>query len=337
VQIWAASVNARGGLFGREVKVIVQDDGSDPARYASILQDDVQNQGVVAFVGQGAALTMQGGSDYLQHAGVPVFGSECGRDEWFSSNVYAPQCAAFDVQIIGTIRAGVQLTGKTRLGYVFCGEAASCATNDRVIQGGGAQAAGAQVVYRQQISLTQVDFTAECQNAARANVELMFVSADPNTVSRFWTSCQRQGFHAQSVQIGVSASADSNKLPGVENMIVEMPTFPFAGLSGGAFDEYNNALAAFGETNPGPPTSLGWAAAKLFELAATRAAQSRQSITSATLLEAFHTIDNDNVSGLTAALTFTGQTPTPARCYFVSQGDGNGGWKAPYGADPQCL
>src|SRR4029077_2026820 len=133
----------------------------------------------------------------------------------------------YDVQIIGNIRAGVQITGKKRFGYVYCGEAAACATNDRVIQNGGASAAGADLVYRQQISLTQVDFTAECQNAQRANVELMFVAADPNTVNRFWTSCQRQGFHAQAIQLGVSATADSNQAPGVADMIVEMSTFPF--------------------------------------------------------------------------------------------------------------
>jgi hypothetical protein len=52
VQVWAAAVNHRGGLFGRQVQVIVQDDGGDPARFASAVQDLVENRHVIAFVGE---------------------------------------------------------------------------------------------------------------------------------------------------------------------------------------------------------------------------------------------------------------------------------------------
>ncbi|MDQ1492197.1 MAG: branched-chain amino acid transport system substrate-binding protein, partial [Actinomycetota bacterium] len=38
VQMWAASVNRRGGICGRPVQVIVSDDGSDPARYGAAVR-----------------------------------------------------------------------------------------------------------------------------------------------------------------------------------------------------------------------------------------------------------------------------------------------------------
>jgi ABC-type branched-subunit amino acid transport system substrate-binding protein len=82
VQVWAASVNARGGLFGRPVKVIVQDDGGDPARYAAAVQDLVENRGVIAFVGQGAVLSLRGGMRYLSDKGIPVIGNDCAAPEW---------------------------------------------------------------------------------------------------------------------------------------------------------------------------------------------------------------------------------------------------------------
>ena len=72
----------------------------------------------------------------------------------------------------------------------------------------------------------------------------------------------------------------------------------WGGRLGGLLVAFCGALlgvlnASTSRSSPGPATGFGWAAAKLFELAATRAAQHRHSISSATLLEAFHTIDSD--------------------------------------------
>lgn len=39
-QLWAAELNARGGLLGREVRLILLDDRSDPARARELYSDD---------------------------------------------------------------------------------------------------------------------------------------------------------------------------------------------------------------------------------------------------------------------------------------------------------
>lgn len=80
----------------------------------------------------------------------------------------------------------------------------------------------------------------------------------------------------------------------------------------------------------------GWAAAKLLELAATRAAEASNSVSSATLIAALRTVRNDRLGGLVTALDFSGKTPNNANCYFVVQGDGHGGWTAPLGPAAQC-
>jgi branched-chain amino acid transport system substrate-binding protein len=336
VQVWAAAINAKGGLFGRQVRVIVQDDGGDPARYAAAVQDLVENRGVIAFVGQGAGLTAQGGIRYLAQKRIPVIGTECAAPEWWlaSPNNF-PQCADAPYQTYSFISAGVKLTGETSFGFVYCGEASSCTVNAPFYR--DASPAGARTVYGEQISIAQIDFTANCQAAQRAGAKVMAILADPGTIGRFVRSCDRQGYKPQYLGVSISVTGTTNRLPGLERMALGLPTFPFAGVSTPAIDEFHRAMDAYGTGEAGPSDSQGWAAAKLFELAATRAAAASGSLTPETLIAAMRTVKGETLGGLTVALDFTKETPNNQRCAFVMQGDGKGGWIAPFGAGPHCV
>jgi hypothetical protein len=115
-----------------------------------------------------------------------------------------------------------------------------------------------------------------------------------------------------------------------------VPTFPFDGVSTPAIDAFQEAMAAYSNGAPGPAESEGWVAAKLFELAATRAAAATGSLNPTSLIAAMRTIKGETLGGLTVALDFTKPAPNNQRCAFVMQGDGNGGWTAPFGPGPQC-
>lgn len=338
VQVWAASVNAKGGLFGREVKVIVQDDGGDPARYAAAVQDLVENRGVIAFVGQGAVLSMKGGLKYLSDKGIPVIGTDCAAPAWWdpSTNNF-PQCAIALGQSATYVSAGVRLTGKTRIGYVFCGESPACTDGAQYYDNPFSARGGGHTVYRAQISIAQVDFTANCQAAQQANVDIMFVLADPGTLARVVRSCDRQGFKPQYAGISISTLPDSVNLPGLSRLALGVPTFPFEGASTPAIDEFRRAMARYSDARPGPAESEGWAAAKLFELAATRAATAAKSLSPKTLIAAMRTVKGETLGGLTVALDFTTTTPRNQLCAFVMQGDGKGAWNAPFGPGVQCV
>ena len=99
VQVWASAVNARGGIAGHPVQVIVADDQSDPARYRSILKDLVENRKVVAFVGTAAATTVAAGKSYLEQMKVPVVGSGDGSPTWQSSPMHFPVGGSVDALV----------------------------------------------------------------------------------------------------------------------------------------------------------------------------------------------------------------------------------------------
>lgn len=335
VRVWAAQLNSQGGLFGRKVEVIVVDDGGDPARYRSAVQDLVENRKVVAFVGQGAFLSMQGGVSYLEEKGVPVIGGDCGGPLWFSSPVLFPPCTDVVTQILELPAAGVQTTNLKRFGYVTCVELADCKAIDDVYQQ-RIKETGATLVYRGEISITQIDFTSECRAARDAGVELMAIPLDNNTFSRFAQSCDRQGFRPQYVVYAVSVTADTLKIPGFDDVIAVSAVFPFAGVSGGPFDEFHGAYSRFAKETPVDQDALGWVSGKLFQLAATRAAAATRSVNPRSLLDGLRGLSGENLGGLTIPVDFTKATKTPPRCFFVLRADG-GKWTAPFAATPRCL
>src|SRR5207237_10566013 len=51
VRAWAASVGERGGLCGHTARLLLADDGGDPARALSIVQKMVEQDHVVAILG----------------------------------------------------------------------------------------------------------------------------------------------------------------------------------------------------------------------------------------------------------------------------------------------
>jgi branched-chain amino acid transport system substrate-binding protein len=335
VQVWAASVNAKGGLFGRPVQVIVVDDGGDPARYASAVRDLVENRHAVAFVGNGASLAMKGGRSYLESNGIPVIGSDCSVDDWFASAAYFPQCPTFADAVPAIMKAGARVTGKKRFGFVACTEASACTgQKPRLIN--GAKGAGVEIVYQADISLTQVDFTAECRNAQAARVEMLYVAAGPDALLRMARSCSRQGFRPTYVQASISVDGTSKDIDGIDQLVVSLPIFPFQGGTGPGVDAFAAAYKAYAPNVViGPADSFGWAAAKLFELIATNAARATKSVTSKTLTAAGRKLSGETLGGLTVPLTFTSGKATPANCYFAVVATGRK-WSTPLGSGAIC-
>ncbi|HZE65084.1 MAG TPA: ABC transporter substrate-binding protein [Sporichthyaceae bacterium] len=336
VQTWAAATNATGGLFGRKLQVIVVDDGGDPARYASAVRDLVENRGAIAFVGNGASLSMKGGISYLNSKGVPVIGTDCSVPQWFDNPGFFPQCPAFETQVVNVIRAGVEVSGKKRFGYLTCREANACTSQLPLLTADNVRSVGADLVYSATISLTQVDFTAECRNAQEAKVDLFYVAADPNTLARVARSCSRQGYTPQYTQLSITTSVDTATVPGLGNLIVSNTAFPFQGATSPAIDEYTKDFATYVGARPGAAEGLGWAAAKLFQKIATNAALAEHQLSAATLMKAARQINGENLGGLTTKLDFTKGSANPANCYFVVQIK-NAAWSAPKGPAAQCV
>jgi len=337
VQVWATMMNANGGLNGHHVNVVNEDDAGDGGRALSEAKDLVQNRHVIAIVGAPAALTEASWASYINSTGVPVIGGDCATPEWNSNPDFFIQCGSPDSQAYGIVKWAAEVLGKgTNWGDWYCIESASvCGSLDRDWNAKGfARSAGLHPVIKQQISLAQPDFTADCLSARSKSVRALTVLGDADTVIRAARSCSQQGYNPIYVQGSATVTYNTPQQTGLANMVAEMPTFPFTGVNSPATREFTKAYAQYGQgAQPSPGASMGWASAKMFQKAADIAGND---LTSAGLIKALDTFHNETLGGLTVPMTFHKGKPSPDfRCWFVMQAV-KGKWTAPHGDQVSC-
>lgn len=334
LQVWAATVNAKGGVHGHPVKLIVMDDGGDAAKARSLMKELVEERKAVAVVAAMSVVeTLNSWKGYVEEKKVPIIGGSCGP-EWTKSPMLFRQCPASPEQIFGTALVGAKHGKSKKFGGLFCSETQSCTfVEKQLFDNGGAKRAGLDPRYRARMSVFQADYTAECIQARNAGVELFMVIGDPGTVERVASSCKRQSFNPQYLQISSTMRASAATKPGLGDVLVGMPVFPFAGLSTPAFREFDAAWKRHGGGQaPGPAAAQAWASAKAFEKAVGSAGQE---ISRESLIKALRGFKGERLGGLTAPMTFGPDGPADVKCTFYMKAAG-GKWTAPQGDKPLC-
>jgi branched-chain amino acid transport system substrate-binding protein len=333
LQVWAAWTNAHGGIAGHPVQVISADDGGDPARSRSEVQDLVENKHVIAFLANFMPLDLQGSLSYLEQKHIPVIGGDEVNAEWTSSPVLFPVGTTFLETMDGTLREA-HAANAVKVGIIYCVEAATCDLQNKHI----AEAAprfGEQVVYTARISLAQPDFTAQCLGAQQAGAQAIWVGAEANSAERLANSCARQNYHPLYMTGAIATTNREADLPALDGLVAPDSTFPWM-LTGGSpeITAYQDAIRQYSpnlEQSGG--TSMVWTSGELLRKA--MASIGAQPTTDA-IFKGLWSLKNETVGGLTPPVTYAAnQGAPPVPCYFVVQVKG-GRWTSPKGSTYQC-
>jgi len=323
---WAAFVNSKGGINGREVQLITIDDGGDPGRHAAAVRKLLQENHVVAFVGDYAPLTFSAGAPLLEQAGVPSIGGDSGEAGYFKSPMaFAFNGAAYPEGTAAGKWAPGAFPDKTKLAVFYIAE---IEFGNRVASAmaDGWRAAGKQVVAYSSVSLGQPDYTAEVLQAQSAGAQVVAVYADFSGCRRFWDAARRQGY--KPVWIGASACLDPSAIDAgdetTNNLYVSIPLEP-PSSDIAAVQEMRQAMARFAPNFPHPEANgvlmRGWASGKLFERVVE---VSGGKTDSQSLIDALHSMTNETIYGLSSPLDWP-PGPHPERtCGKMLQFDGSG-------------
>lgn len=335
-QLVVKYINDNGGLNGHPVKLFVADSNSDPNRYFALLKQMVEENKVIAFLGQMAPLTINAGDKYLREKGIPVVGGDGAHGLWFQSPVLFFPGPSYVTQSVATAKLAVDL--KTpKVAMFYCAEAQPCQVGRDALHSKlkDEKAPGAEIVYEAKVSLAQPDFSAECLQAQNKGAQAVIVFVDAAAASRATRSCIQQGFKPQWLTSPLT-SAHAND-PNNDNMANPVAVFPW-------FLQETPAQKLFHETikkyNPNlvvnATTSVVWVAGQML-LAASKSLPA-ENPTAADVLKGMGTIKNNGFDGLVAdPVTFTEGQPSPDHaCYFVIQIK-KGGYTTPLGTKPQCL
>jgi branched-chain amino acid transport system substrate-binding protein len=338
VQVWVRHVNEHGGVSGHLVHHVLYDDGGDPARHRFSLQQAVERQKVVAFVGEGDGVTGRAGVEYINSKRVPVIGSEGAGNWYYESPMYFPQQTSAEGFFGGAVLSIAQQAvpaGKTKFGTIVCVESTEC---DRLQQAVDKYVPKTELeyVYRGRSSIAQPDYTAECLSARNAGTTVLLLVLEAASQSRFGAACARQAFRPLYGSFASAVAARAADDPNLRGMVADSPVFPWFQTGTPATDEFASAFGRYGRGVPagvGPPT--GWVAGKVFEKAAANLSEPP---TAAGVLEGLWAFKDDSLGGLTQPLTFVRDQPTkPVVCWFnIKIADEGGKWVSPDGFRQHC-
>jgi branched-chain amino acid transport system substrate-binding protein len=319
---WSKMINAKGGINGHRVQLLVGDDGTNPARSISIAQDFVSNKGAIALSYMGSDTVSF--ANWAKSHSIPIIGSPPGDPVWNTNPMMFPASAGVDAGAWGQARLW-KLAGYHKVGVVYCAESPICkASADKVAAQAAAQ--GMQVVYNGQVSLGAPDYTADCLQMKGQGAEAISLALTNDSALRLATSCGRQTYHPR----WTTSAADDRmaKSPDFDGALAPSQAFPWFLRSGSpGVDEYVAALTKYAPSRLTDGNSLqatGWVSAKVFELAAQRVDDKP---TSQNILDGLYAIKGATLGGMApggAARTYTRGQPTPDT-YCVFDGHVAGG------------
>lgn len=299
---WVADVNARGGVNGHPVRLIVADDGGDPSSALSYAKRMVEQDKIHVFYATHAPTTEQAYAGYAEEKQIPIIGT-CG-----CSNVGDTSPMVFHVgpgSPAGASWAHVlpftALTEKRKVGLLFCREVAVCPLLADGVKK-GAKSAGYQVVYEGQMSLAQPDFTAEMISARNAGADVVISISDNATVIRMIRAANRQNYKPVfSTQ--QSANEDSFLKTGggdIDGVVVGAVVPDYANSP--KLADYRAAMERYVPGGRrGSFSAQAYAAGKLIEVAGKALGNDP---TNTELLEGLYALKGETLGGLVPPMTF---------------------------------
>ena len=319
LEAWGQATNAKGGLDGHPVKVIIGEDGGDPARHRALVQQLVEQEGAIAFVDCFCPTTGQAAVDYLTKKGVPMVGGSPSSEWYYDSPMYFPHNSSGKKAVVKAILGGTAeiavAQGKSKMAILACNEAQIC----KNLTGDMPKFApefGLKVVSQAQASLAQPDYTAECLAARNAGADIMFLAFDPNSYGRVANSCNSVGYKPL-YSIVPDATNSVATIDAMDGAVVYSGVFPWFDTSHPAIAEMHRAMQLYTPRAEADQTAgIAWVASQLFE----KAARGRLSATptSQDILSGLWSIQNDNLGGLTYPIAFIkGQNAPIKHCWWA--------------------
>ncbi len=340
--VWAKDINARGGLQCHPVQLVQLDDASDPARVSANWNQLVNDRGAVAIVGGGVPIAIAALRTSAERDKVPVVGGDVTAVDWVQSPYLFPTggtpLTSYDG---GVIDAAKVAKGPLKAGIFYCVEASIC-TGLKNNLPKSAERAGAALGPITAVSLTQPDFTSECQTMKSAGVNIIFFGLDGSASIRAARSCASLNYFPTIATGAIAVSAAAAADAGLRRNVTFLGSgvVPYMTTDTVGIKAFHTATQRYAPSAPeDQQTLLGWAAGKLLEAALDKVSAKARggNITTEMILEGLWQLKGEKLDGLSPGATFTKGSPAKSiDCYYGLRLDDKG-FGAVNGSKPVCF
>jgi branched-chain amino acid transport system substrate-binding protein len=333
MQIWEKWVNGHGGINGHPVQVDILDDGANAATSLADAKRLVQQDHVVAIVGEQTAQDITW-AKYVQAQGIPVIGGEPYDPPMTSNPDFFPSGGTLPAANYGLAQAAAQ-QGKKKMSLMVCAEAPICSFYVQAFHKLLPGFFGTSVVYSATIAATAPNYTAQCIASKQASADALFVESFGPAIARVHTDCAQQGY--QPAQYGIAATVD---LTSTKPTTVMQYNLSIADDKSPAGSSLQQAIDQYG--SPGFRTQQAytdnvmqtWAGTQVF-MAAAQKANLEPSSTPAELKKGLYALKDFTAGGASSPITYTPGKPTVVSCWFTETRVKTS--ITAYSKQPQCV
>lgn len=337
LQAWADSVNARGGIDGHRVTIIVKDDALNPGTAQIAAKELVTQDHVLAIFDNSDVDTAFAAYVASQH--VPVIGSYADSPEMYTNADFFPNGSTINWLPAGSVYLAKKAHAK-KLADLYCAEVAIC--KQFAVAGEHVAAkAGLHVVYSAPISFAAPSYTAQCLAAKQAGASAMTVGDASAIVVKVAQNCQAQGYTPVQLSADGTVAVSWRTTPAMNGNLDVQPDIPFfvdstpaAKAMLAAFHTYEPSLVSspdFGEV-----AVEAWTSGLIFE-AAAKAAHLGNGATPRQVISGLYDLHAATFGGMTPPLTYArGKPTTGISCMFL-MGIKDAHWTLPIGLKTVCF
>ncbi|MGV9865890.1 ABC transporter substrate-binding protein [Rhodococcus koreensis] len=333
---WGKAINAKGGINGHPVEIVVKDDGLDPTRSLQAVKELVEVEKVVAIVGE-ASPVVDSWVNYVDAQGIPIVGGLSFSPPFQKSPNFFASGPSLAVQEYAVYKMAKE-QGRTNLGFLYCGESPAC-KDSQVLAGKIADSFDLDFE-AMQISANSPNFTAQCIQLKEQGADVLKILNTSPVQSRVMESCRQQGYQPATLSTAGGLSDDWLKDPNFDGRLTSSPAANYTDESIPAVKDYLDAVDQQlpnlrGTSQFSQPNSLVWVGFELFE-AAAKAGNVGPTSTPDDVRKGLYALKDETLGGFSIPLNFTEGTPANIPCYFTFEVEG-GELKSPDGPGYKCL
>lgn len=330
---WARTVNARGGLNGHEVRLIVRDVGMRTGAGRAAVEELIEDDRVVAIVSQDPNDSTW--VKYAESRSVPVMTATAAASAFASPNVFP--ITVSPITLGYAFADELKLLGdSSAIGY-----ASETALNAQIVDlvRMFARPVGLSLPVMAKLSSSLPDYTALCEQIKGSGASSYFLSFGAPVVTKITEQCTAQGVELPQLLVGTFMDQSWRANAAFDGSVVVDGIAPFFDTAIPGVKDYRDAIEEHaadlsGSAQDNSFSLMAWAAAQMVAAGAERV---RGELTGPALQDALFTIRDETLGGLIPPATYRAGETHPVRCWFtwsVADGDFVAGDD---GAEPRCA
>jgi branched-chain amino acid transport system substrate-binding protein len=315
LEAWEKTVNAKGGLQGHPINLIVKDDGYQPNVSLAQVKAMVTGDHIVALVDNSDVDTSW--YTYIEQSKIPVIGGQTEDGPYENADFFDPG-ATFNDYSTGEAYM-TKLVHSKKTADLYCAEVALCSQTLDSLKSQISRF-GSKMVYTSAIGFADPSYAAECIAAQQAGATSMTVGDATQIVNKVVQDCAKQGYKPIQLSADGTVGISWLSIPQFNGNIDAQPDIPFF-VHNAATNPMYTALKKYYPaqlTNPnfGEIVVENWADAILLQTAIGEVKLASTPTAAEVTAGMYKLPAGTTLGGLTPPLHFTKGKPTSNACFF---------------------